>query len=91
MARISLLIGSRNALHLCLVLENDWTSPQLATIAAGHQLKVSPGASYAIDKVDQDFVRVSLMSEMDEARVKAGLRLLKGLVSSPPATFLSGA
>ncbi len=86
------VVASDRAPHICVVLGSKWTSPQLATVALDHGVKISAGASYAVDRSadsDLDFVRVSLMSEMDEARLLGGLRRLSDLLDASPAAFLS--
>ena len=79
--------GAGDGLHVWLDLPAHWRSSELARVADGEGIAVTPAEAFATNGGSVNAIRISLGSIKDRGRLRAGLQRLSQLLARRPESF----
>ena len=79
--------GPGDGLHIWVELPTYWGSYQLAQVAEGEGLTVTPAEAFATDGESVNAIRISLGGATDRLRLRAGLQRLSQLLARRPGAY----
>ncbi|MRV74926.1 aminotransferase class I/II-fold pyridoxal phosphate-dependent enzyme [Duganella sp. FT92W] len=79
--------GFGDGLHVWLELPAYWSPSQLARVADGEGIAVTPAEAFATGSGSVNAIRISLGSIKDRGRLQAGLQRLSHLLARRPESF----